>query len=344
MRQAQEMAANGQQAEAERLLARAYARGGGSELVAALVELLASDGRQAEAASMAVTEANRFLAEGSVAPGLDLLEWSASLLPEQPALHLALGRAHLSGRRFSAAEASLERALELDDQSLEILFAIAGVRWELGRVEAAAEAYHRAVGVSGGSLEALARLGRFQLWRGEHDEAVSTLAWAAARGNASLELQLDLGAALAAAGQGERAREVLTAVAQRAPENRRARYLLARELQKAGAREEAQRELAAYGRLYERDQVATRDAGLEQAALDRGVELLRRGLVEAALSHLEALPETPAVLVALAEALAAVGDSAGAVAALERAVAAAPERSDLRALLAAARQARVDSP
>ena len=65
-----------------------------------------------------------------------------------------------------------------------------------------------------------------------------------------------------------------------------------------------------------------------------GLKMMRDGEWTEAAEHFRALEPTPNTLAGLAAALSAAGDPPGAAAALERALAQAPEREDLRRQLA----------
>ncbi len=150
---------------------------------------------------------------------------------------------------------------------------------------------------------------------------------------------LDLARALDRAGKSGEALAAYRRAIELAPRSYTAHYGLAQLLARSGEREAAQQALATYERLYAAEQERTRRAGWERARLDHGWELLDAGEVEAAARHFAGLAESAESLAGLAAARSRLGDHRGAVAALERAVTLAPERTDLRRLLAEERLA-----
>jgi hypothetical protein len=155
--------------------------------------------------------------------------------------------------------------------------------------------------------------------------------------------RLDLARALDGAGRPEEAVAAYRAVLERAPDSHHARWGLAQALLRLGRRDEAAAELGAYRELYAANQERTRQVMLQRSEIDRGWHLIgtgRPGEAETVFRELIASHgEGVDPLLGLARALAGQGDHAGAAGALERAVTLAPDRQDLRRLLAQERLA-----
>jgi Flp pilus assembly protein TadD len=261
---------------------------------------------------------------------------ASELAPSSAAVHALHGRAQLSLRRFRLAASSLERARQLGDGSLRTTLYLAAARWENGDLAGSEEMYREAVARTAAAPLPLHQLGRLLLWQGRYEDALVPLRQAAAR-TAELDVRLDLARALDRAGRDEEAIAAYRLVVEAEPEHPRAHYGLGRALARLGRAEEAARHLAIHERLYLEDQQRTRQTGLLDVEPDTARAETAAGRPDAALGRLAPLPETPDVLAARAAAHRRAGDLRAAVAALERAVAAAPEREDLRALLRDAR-------
>lgn len=290
--------------------------------------------RLLETASRAIAEERYEDAEAALRRAVDEDRGS-------PAVHALLGRVLALQDEYLEAEAVLERAVALGGDDMTTLLYLGSARWENGRLEEAEETLRRAVEVAGPRRPLAARqLGRFLLWGGRYEEAIEPLREAAHRYPSASDVLYDLAQALAGAGRSREAVEAYRRVLDEVPDHTRARYGLGLALSALGEHEEATRHLAAYERLYRRDQAETRERRLLEAEIAAARREVQRGEWRAAVTRLSALPETPETLLALATAHRAGGDLDRAVTLLERAVASAPAREDLRRRLRELRLAR----
>ncbi len=266
-----------------------------------------------------------------------LLMDAAANQPEASQVLAWLGTARYMNRRYRTAEEPLRKAVELGQGDLGTQYYLASTLWENGRL-AEAEAFCRqAIEDSGEQLPLVHLLGRLHLWQGEFVSASEWLEKAVAMSPRSLDLWLDLAGALAGQERTEEALNAYRRAVELAPEHYQVRYGLARMLARSGDSAGAARELALYRELLEEDQGLTQQQGLLKSQIDLGYELLRQGQTTRAIAHLETLPINSEVLSALASAYDQLGDRDAALNALERAVAMAPDRQDLRARLAVIR-------
>jgi len=267
------------------------------------------------------------------------------LVAERPgdvSLLANLGRVLALADRYGEAAEVLERAVEGGAGDVRTLLFWGSALWESGRPAAAEPVLARAAEAARGTgAEFLARLqlGRLRLWAGRPGEAVEPLARAVALRPEAPDAHLDLARALDGAGRTAEAIEAFRRVVELSPESHYARWGLAQALARAGRRDEAARELEVYRELYEADQERTRRIRREEEALQRGLHLLENGRPAEAAEVFRGMAPGVEALVGLARAAAAQGDRAGAAAALERAVALAPDRQDLRRMLGEARLA-----
>ena len=302
---------------------------------------LASSGQAGSAVDLLLEGGSARLLRGEDRAAEDLMQVASELAPTSAAVHSLHGRAQLSLRRFRLAASSLERARQLGDGSLRTTLYLAAARWENGDLAGSEELYREAIARTGGAPLPLHQLGRLLLWQGRYEDALVPLRQAASR-TPELDVRLDLARALDRAGLAEEAIAAYRRVVEAEPEHPRAHYGLGRALARLGRREEAARHLAIHERVYLEDQQRTREAGLLDVALDAARIEAEGGHPGAARSRLARLPETPDVLAARAAAHRRAGDLRSALADLERAVGAAPEREDLQALLRDARLAGLD--
>ncbi len=148
-----------------------------------------------------------------------------------------------------------------------------------------------------------------------------------------MDLRFALARALAGSGALEAALAEYRRVVELAPDESQPRYGLGRLLARLGDRSGAERELEVYRRLYAEEMRRTREIGLERSRIDAALDLARQGESAEAAAALRRLGDSAEALAALGRVLAAAGDHGAAVAALERALLALPERRDLEALL-----------
>lgn len=286
--------------------------------------------------------AERALAAGRVEEAVAVYRGLVAERPEDARLLANLGRVLALADRYGEAAEVLERAVALGAEDLRTLLFWGSALWESGRPEAAEPVLARAAAAAPGTgAEFLAQhqLGRLRLWAGRPEQAAVPLERAVALRPAAADARLDLARALDGAGRTEAAIAAFRQVIELAPESHHARWGLAQALARAGRREEAARELEVYRELYEADQEHTRRVRREEEALQRGWHLLDSGRPAEAEAVFGAMAPGVEALIGLARAAAAQGDAAGAVAALERAVALAPDRQDLRRMLGEARLA-----
>lgn len=298
-----------------------------------LARALTAQERPREAAVVLFRLGEGLLQSGDYPAAADYLERAVALTPESAAAHGLLGRALLLDQAFEKGARHLERAVELGDRSLATRLYLASARWENGRVREAEELL-RSLAVESGAFAPRHQLGRLLLWQGRYEEAVEILAALAAGQRRGVDVELDLAQALEGAGRIDEAIAAYRRVVALEPERSPARYRLALLLHRSGQRLAGDREMAAFQRLYRQEQERVRREGLAQARLQRGWELLLNGRPGEALERFSTLPETPAALRGAALAYSALGRHAEAVATLAQAIALAPDRSDLRLLLA----------
>lgn len=310
--------------EVRAVLAQAETRAAGGDLVGARRELTQA--------------AERWMEAGAYSRAEPLLAAAVELDPSPRSL-LLLGRARALDRRYRAAAEPLRRAYEAGWREPRAVILLAQVLWENGDLDGAEALLRTASGPAGAGLEARHELGRLQLWRGNSAAALESLtAVVAARPGRPGPL-LDLANAQAAGGRLAEARRSFAAYLAAHPDDPRAVYGLARVLGRLGEGSEAAALMERFRHLTEAERERVRREGLQAAALDEASFLIHRGEAGAALEHLATLEETPSVLAMAARAHRARGDLPAALRALERAVAAAPERADLRDQLAEAYRA-----
>lgn len=330
--------------QAERIFRRIIAEDpDAGEAYEGLARALVAGSRQSEALSLLLRTGEEWIKSGEYAQAQRILEEAIRLEPDSPQSHALVGRARALNRNYLAAEEALTRAVELGVEDLRTLLYLGSTLWENGRIAEAEAIYRRTVERSGRARLPLHQLGRLFLWQGRFEEAMIVLREAAMKTLAP-DLQFDLARALEGSGEAQEALAAYRRITELAPDHSKARYRLALLLTRVGEHEAAERELAVYRRLYEEEQERTRLQGLQQREIDRGYDLLRRGQVKAAIRHLKSLPETEDTLAILARAYSRAGEHGAAVGALERAIALAPHRDDLRRLLVEARLAYEKAP
>ena len=263
------------------------------------------------------------------------LEAASRLAPGSPEVQSLLGRAYLLNHQARPAAASLERAVELGSQDPRTNLYLGSASWELGRLDVAERQFRQALASGSGAaaLIALQQLGRLLLFQGRSDDALDPLRRATVLLPDDVDLQLQLAQALDGAGKPDEALSAYRKAVTMAPELARARYSLAQRLQRSGRKDEAAREMEDFQRLSQADRESVRQANLERARLDQGWELLRAGKARESETLFSQLGQTSEALSGVAFSRSAAGDHRGAVAALEKAVALAPERDDLRRAL-----------
>lgn len=263
------------------------------------------------------------------------LEAAARLAPRSPEVQSLLGRAYLLNHQARPAAAALELALELGSQDPRTNLYLGSASWELGRLEVAEQQFRRALESRSGAaaLIALQQLGRLLLFQGRAADALDPLQRATVLLPDDVDLQLQLAQALDGASKATEALAAYRKAVAMAPDLARARYSLAQRLQRSGKKEEAAKEMETFRRLTAANEERVRLANLERARLDQGWELLRGGKAKEAEALFSQLGENVEALSGVAFSRSAAGDHKGAAAALEKAVALAPDREDLRRAL-----------
>ncbi|MGD2115430.1 MAG: tetratricopeptide repeat protein [Acidobacteriota bacterium] len=298
------------------------------------------------AAADPVAEARRALAEERPEDAVTILEGALEAVEggapqaRRADLHALLGRALALGDRYAEAADHLERAVALGRADLGTLLYLGSSQWEVQRFEPAVETLQRAAERSAGTpSEFLAhhQLGRLLLFLGRPADALGALERAAELRPEAFDARLDLARALDRSGATERAVTAYREVVEMAPQSPHARWGLGQALVRLGEREAAAEHLAVYREIYEAQQEETREGFLVEARLARARELFEARRLDEAERIVVELPETAGTLEALARIRATGGDFQGAVEALEKAVSRAPDREDLRRLLAEAR-------
>ncbi len=306
-----------------------------------LSRALAALGRQREAAVGLRRLGEGLMAAGRYRVAVEVLREGVELDPRAATLRVALGRSLMLDQQFGAAAEQLALGLELGGGSgpgvagIQVYLGLA--QWESGQVEAA-EATLRAVAQTGSAL-GRHQLGRVLLWKGRYGEAVTLLAAVAEANPASADAQLDWARALEGAGELAAALAAYERVIELAEDRYPPHYSRARLLMRLGRREEAEVEMARYHQLYSQSQQRLRDEGLVRARLERGWELLAQQQPLRAEELFATLGDHVDALVGLSLARSARGLHAAAVGSLEKAVTLAPDRQDLRLMLAEERQA-----
>lgn len=298
-----------------------------------LATALNGQGRRDQALALLLERAERWTRSGDYVSAERLWEGALEIAPDSPQALAGLGRTRALDRRLLSAEAPLQQVFDMGRADLRTMLYLGSALWENGKPELAEPVIRRAVEQSNRSIFAVHQLGRLLLWLGRFAEAAALLAECATDPAAGGDVDLDLARALEGAGDLEGALIWYRRAVDALPVHSEARYGLALALQRSGDQAAAQRELEAYERLYQEDQQRIIRERKQQARIDLGRELLRQGRVEEAAEHLESLPESAESLAALAAALRTSGNLEGAVDKLLRAVALAPDREELRALL-----------
>jgi len=293
-----------------------------------------------------LAEAERALDEGRAADAVEIYRKLAAERPDDPRLQALLGRALSLADRYGESAEALQKAVNGGVSDLRTLLFLGSALWESGRPDEADPVLARAAAAARGTgAEFLAQqqLGRLRLWDGRPDAALPALERAVALRPDAPTPRLDLARALDGAGRTEDAVAAYRAVLERAPDSHHAHWGLAQALLRLGRRDEAAAELAKYKELYAVNQERTRELMLQRSEIDRGWHLIGAGKPAEAEAVFRKLIEGYGVgvdpLLGLARALAGQGDHAGAAEALERAVSLAPDRQDLRRLLAQERLA-----
>ncbi|HVS03813.1 MAG TPA: tetratricopeptide repeat protein [Thermoanaerobaculia bacterium] len=329
--------AAGEPARAEALFRQvAAAAPGDLEAWGGLARALAAQGRGAEAERILAEVAGGAVESGRWDLAARFLRDHLHLADASAQLHALLGRAEMLGQQWVAARRHLQRAVELGASDARSRLYLASASWELGELQAA-ERQLRQLAATGAPL-ADRQLGSLLLWQGRGAEAVPWLE-RAQQAQPGPDVAFELARALDLAGRRQEAAALYHQVLAAHPGHTRARYNLAQLLVREGERQQAAGHLERYRRDYAAQQRQAREGGLQRARLDHGWGLLEQGEAAAAAAHFATLPETVESLAGLAAARSALGDHGGAATALERAVALAPERQDLRLRLAEERSA-----
>jgi tetratricopeptide (TPR) repeat protein len=308
-----------------------------------LAQALAGLGRNLEAAAIRSQLGEGWVSAGRYELAVEEFEKALALAPNQAILHAQIGRVFLLDKANARALEHLERAAALGDASPKTRTYLGSALWECGRLENSEEVFRSAV--RGGSTAALFQLQRLLLWQGRYEEALAVLDKLLPVAGGSADVLMDLARALEGVGRVDEAIGAYRRLIEIDPEGSKLQhYRLALLLIRSGRREDGQKEMEIYRRLSSRDREITHQMNLQHARLDRAWELLREGKVEAAEEIFSDLPATGDSLRGLALVRSHQGRHAEAVTILERAVLIAPERPELRLLLAEERVAIESQP
>jgi tetratricopeptide (TPR) repeat protein len=316
--------------------------------ILALLLLLGGATRAQDLAQL-VDFGRQHLEAGRNAEAVASLEAAARLAPGSSEVQSLLGRAYLLNHQARPAAAALEKAVELGSEDPRTNLYLGSASWELGRLDVAEQQFRRALESKSGTaaLIALQQLGRLLLFQGRAADALDPLQRATVLLPEDVDLQLQLAQALDSIGDKSKADEALAAYRKAvtmAPDLARARYSLAQRLQRSGRKEEAAKEMETFRRLTAANEERVRSANLERARLDQGWELLRGGKPKEAEALFTQLGGTVEALSGVAFSRSSAGDHRGAATALEKAVALAPDREDLRRALDEERMAGGGKP
>ena len=322
----------GDAAEAESLLrALTIARPRAVEPRLALADALRAQDRGAEARSVLLRLAERLMAEEQLADAVRLLEKARAVSPD-PEVATLLGQALFLAGDYEGSERALAAVVEARLGGWTAEFYLGSALWENGNIPGADELLRRAA-AGATDPRAAYQLGRFLAWRGEFEGAIVVLEPLRPDLHGSLDWTLELARAYEGAGRWSEAESAYRGAIALAADYSQPYYGLAQVLGRLGRREEAAQELERYRALYEKEKAGTRQQGLIDATIDEASSLLNAGRQQQAVELLDSLDGSSDALGLLATCYRQLGDSAAAIAALERALVVDPGRSDLRARL-----------
>lgn len=290
---------------------------------------------------------------------IELFERAVELDPKFAGAYAALASAHgrmvafgfvPTSRGQPAAQAAVERALELDPDNADALMGRAIIEWQDGNARAAHRTLDRVLELYPSHADAHATLGRIYDAQGFEKEALEEVERAAALDPLSAAIQDLHVEALQSVGRDREALEQASTLMELHPEYEPAAGTLSRALAEVGRVDEA---IETYRQALRRDpnsiftneglawtllQTGRQDEALDQ--IERAAELtpddypiqtskslMLRGrgrfdeAVDAARRAVQLAPEDPSVRGLLSGALLAVGDTAGAQAQLDTAMA-----------------------
>jgi predicted O-linked N-acetylglucosamine transferase (SPINDLY family) len=163
------------------------------EADALLSEVLSADSRHAGAWHLRGLMA---LQSGDAARGVDWIEHSLSIDPQQPAAHLNIGNYLLSQEQPELALASFERALRLKSEYPVALFNRGNALRHLGRLEEALASYDESLRLQSGNWRAVTNRGMVLLELKRVDEALGAFRLALQLEPGAVQAHKNLGAAL----------------------------------------------------------------------------------------------------------------------------------------------------
>ena len=270
----------------------------------ARAEALHDQGQTNAALTLLLNAGQSAVKDGEVERGIVLLERAIELRPGLASSHAAFGHACLQADRHHDAVQHLTRALELGETNPMATLFLGAALWESGDYNAAESAYGGLAGSTGpAAAAARSSLGALRVFRGEYEAAIAPLAAALGEMPGSVQVRYDLARALEGAGRDAEAMELFAAALEQDPAFLQAHYRLARLHQAAGEPRRAAHHLERFEQLHAEHQRATREEGRVGARVKQARALYHGGDEEAATS------------------------------AIERLLAAEPERLDLRLLL-----------
>ena len=318
------------QAQAEFLLAAAYADSGDERAVAALDRVLKADPENVRARGLYA----RYLWDGGrVEEGNRVMDEALARFPKEAALHAEYGEQLPLQGKFETAARELEAARLLGDDRYDILVQLGDALWNAGRLDDAQAKFEEAIAREPERAPAHVELGRILYWTGRTGAAIPHLEAAVRARPKSDGLLLVLGRAYAAEGRLDDAERSFRAAVALDGESSVSRIALGQLLAREGKADEARREIAVGKELYDREKKLQFERISRRVKMNLAWENLRHGKPSEALTRFEKMPPDSDVLEGRAAALSRLGRHDEAIRALEKACSLDPENKTARARL-----------
>jgi tetratricopeptide (TPR) repeat protein len=184
------------------------------------------------------------------------LKDAASMLPDDHLARFHLGTLYYTTSRFAAAEAELRAAISLNPEFAKVHDTLGLTLEELGREEAALEAYGRAIELSERQKlkdpAPYLNLGKFLIAKNRYEESLQAFKKAVALDARSAEAAFQLGKTLNKLGREAEAVKALNQAIRNYPDYAEPHYLLSRIYLNQGQEEEARREMRIFQRLQQK--------------------------------------------------------------------------------------------
>jgi tetratricopeptide (TPR) repeat protein len=184
------------------------------------------------------------------------LKDAAAMRPGDHLTHYHLGMLYYTTSRFAAAETELRETVKLNPEFMKAHDALGLTLEELGRDEAALEAYRRAIAlVERQRLKdpsPYLNLGKFLVTKNRFSESLPPLEKAVTLDDKPVEAAYQLGKALSKLGREAEAVKALTLAARNDPDYAEPHYLLGRIYLGLGRQEEAAREMRIFQELQQK--------------------------------------------------------------------------------------------